>query len=184
MNRLMLIVLLLFIAITANSQITKGNWMLGGVIDYRSTNYNSANYGPSHSGYYLQIKPNVGYFFIDKLSTGLKVSIDITGDKDRGQSYTDFNAGPYLRYYLLRPEKFVNIITEGGYLYGFFKGSTPEKASKNTFSFSAGPVVYLSNVVGLEMLVNYSTYRFSLVGGGSNTITMGIGLQVHLEKDK
>ncbi len=186
MNRFMLIALLLFVAAAANSQITKGNWMLGGVLSYASTNYHykSPDYEESYSSYKIYIKPNVGYFFIDKLSAGLKAGIDITGDKGSGQSYTDFNVGPYLRYYLLKPEKLINIITEAGYWYGFEKSSTSGKTSKNTFGFSAGPVVYFNNVVGLEMLVSYSTYQFSGIKGNNNTIMVGLGLQVHLEKSK
>ncbi len=183
MNRLFFIALLSFITSAANSQITKKNWMLGGEVSYASTNYNSENYGIPHTAYDLQIKPNIGYFFIDKLSTGLKASIEVTGDKSRSQSYTDFNIGPFLRYYFLSPEKYVNVITEASYLYGFEKGSTPEKTSKNTFSFSAGPVVYFNNVVGLEMLVSYASYQFSGIKGSNKTIMVGLGLQVHLERD-
>lgn len=157
---------------------------VGGVINYASTNYNSTNYGQPHTAYNLQIKPNIGYFFIDKLSAGLRANISKVGDRDRSQSYTDFNIGPYLRYYLLKTDKLINVVTEAGYLYGFEKGSTPEKTSKNSFSFSAGPVIYFNNVVGFEMLLSYSTYKFSNLAGSNNTVMVGIGLQVHLEKEK
>lgn len=184
MNRTTFIVLLTLISIASNSQITKKNWMLGGNISYASTNYNSTVYGPPHTTYYLQISPNIGYFFVDKLAGGLRAGISKTGEEARNQSYTDFNVGPYFRYYLLNLEKQVNVVTEAAYLYGFEKGSTPESTSKNTFSFSAGPVIYFNNVVGLEMLVSYSTYKFSQIEGNNNTIRFGIGLQVHLEKEK
>lgn len=168
---------------TANCQITKGNLMLGGVISYSSTNYKSENYGIPHTSYNLQIKPNVGYFFIDKLAAGIKTSIDKIGDKG-GTSYTDFNAGPFCRYYILNSEKNVNIIAEGGYIYGFETGTASEKTSKNTFTLSAGSVVYFNTVVGLEFLISYSTYKFSGIKGSNNTIMFGLGLQVHLEKEK
>jgi len=183
MNRITFIVLLTLISIASNSQITKKNWMLGGNISYASTNYNSSNYGAPHTTYYLQVSPNIGYFFVDKLAGGIRASINKTGEKARNQSYTDFNIGPYFRYYFLASEKQVNVVTEAAYLYGFETGTASEKAFKNTFSFSAGPVIYFNNVVGVEMLVSYSTYKFSIAEGSNNTIRFGIGLQVHLEKE-
>lgn len=182
MNRATLIALLSLISLAANSQITKGNWMLGGTISYASTKYNSINYGAPHTTYYLQVSPNAGYFFVDKLVGGIRAAINKTGDVGPNTSYTDFNIGPYLRYYLLAPEKQVNVVTEAAYLYGYDKYTTPDKNSKHTFSFSAGPVIYFNSVVGLEMLFSYSTYKFTEFDGSNNTIRFGIGLQVHLEK--
>ena len=183
MNRATIILLFLSFSFGANSQITKWNWMLGGNLSYASTNYNSRNYEDPHTAYNLKLSPNVGYFFVDKLAGGVKASINKNGDKDRRQSYTDFNIGPYIRYYLLAPDKQVNIVTEAVYLYVFEKGTPPDKTFKNTFSFSAGPVIYFNNVVGLEMLIDYSTYKFSIIEGNNNTIRFSIGLQIHLEKE-
>jgi hypothetical protein len=166
------------------SQITKGNWMLGGNVSYASTDYNSENYGAPHKYYKLQVNPNIGYFLIDKLASGLKTGIEKTGAPGANNSHTNFNIGPYLRYYWLKPESPINIISEGNYQYGFDKFSNAEKVSKNTFSFSAGPVVYFNTVVGLEFLISYSTYKFSEIKGSNNTLMVGLGLQVHLEREK
>lgn len=185
MSRLFLIALLSFITSAANSQITKRNWMLGGIINYASTNYNSENYGATHTAYNLQIKPNIGYFFIDKLAAGIKTGIGKTGQKG-GTNYTDFNIGPFFRYYFLNQDKNVNILSEGMYQYGFegsLSGSN-NSTSKSTFTFSAGPVIYFNTVVGLEFLISYSTYKFSGIKGSNNTVMVGLGLQVHLEREE
>lgn len=184
MIRIIISVVMVFTATSVRSQITKGNWMLGGNIHYSSTKYNSTNFGDPHTSYNWQVKPNIGYFFVDKLAAGLRANISKVGDRDRGQSYTDFNVGPYVRYYLLKADKLVNILTEAGYAFGFEKGSMPGTTSKNAFSFSAGPVMYFNNVVGLEMLLSYSTYKFSKFAGSNNSIMLGVGLQVHLEREK
>ncbi len=174
-----------FLVSTAiQGQITKGNWMIGGGISYASSNYNSENYGASHTSYNFQVKPNIGYFIIDNLAAGVKVGVGKIGDKGLRTSYTDFNFGPFCRYYFLNSEKNVNVIAEGGYQYGFEKGTTPLKISKNTFTLSAGPVVYFNTVVGLEFLISYSTYKFSGIKGSNNTIMFGLGLQIHLEREK
>jgi hypothetical protein len=180
-----LTLLLVFLSVSSKSQITKGNWMLGGVVSYASTNYNSENYGAPHTIYDLELKPNIGYFFIDKLAAGIKTGIGITGDKRVG-NYTDFNIGPFFRYYLLNKDKNVNILSEGMYQYGFegsLSGSN-NSTPKNTFTFSAGPVIYFNTVVGLEFLISYSSYKFSDIKGSNNTVMVGLGLQVHLERNK
>ena len=168
----------------SNSQITKGNLMLGGNINYSSTNFNSENFGVPHKYYSLQIKPNIGYFFVDKFAAGLKVGINKEGEK--ANNYTDFNVGPFIRYYFLHPEKKINILTEANYQYGFLgiPLSNNTSTSKNSFALSAGPVFYFNTSVGLEFLVSYSTYKFSGIKGSNNTIMFGLGLQVHLEKEK
>ncbi|MGE5107926.1 MAG: outer membrane beta-barrel protein [Sphingobacteriales bacterium] len=178
---------LTFYSLYADSQINKNNWMIGGNISYSRTNYNSQNYGAPHTAYNLQIKPNIGYFVADKLAIGLKVGIDKSGSKDANTtfylSYTDFNIGPFIRYYLLSKERTVNLLTEAAYQYGF-EGGNYDKTSKNSFTFSAGPVAYFNSSVGLEFLITYSTYKFSGINGSNGTIQFGFGLQVHLEKDK
>ncbi|MFZ6023976.1 MAG: hypothetical protein ACOYVG_05915 [Bacteroidota bacterium] len=173
----------ILLSLNSNSQITKSNWILGGVISYASTNNNSENYGVPLTTYNLQVKPNVGYFFIDKLAAGIKIGVDTKGAKG-GPSDTDFNLGPFFRYYLLNPEKNVNVITEAGYLYGFETGTASGKTQKNTLSLSAGPVIYFNTVVGMEILISYSTYKYTIVTGSNNTIMVSIGLQVHLEREK
>jgi len=173
-------------SLVSHSQVTKRNWMIGGNINYLSTNYNSENYGEPHTYHNLKVNPSVGYFFIDRFAAGLKAGISREGQKGYGNSYTDFNIGPYIRYYFLDPEKNVNIFSETMYQYGFVGSLSGDNnsTSKNTFALSAGPVIYFNSVVGIEFLVSYSTYKFAGTKGSNNTIMFGIGLQVHLEKEK
>lgn len=176
------------LSLTAKSQITKNNWMLGGVINYSSIHRNSENYGPSQVGYRFNINPNVGYFVVNKFAVGIKTSIGKEGYKTPGtqgyNKYSDFNIGPYFRYYFLNTEKNINILSEAMYQYGFEKGNQNDPASKNTFVFSGGPVFYFNTVVGMEFLISYSTSKFSGIKGSNNIVMIGVGLQVHLEKEK
>lgn len=169
-------------------QITKSNWILGGTINYSSIHRNSDNYGPPQVGYRFNINPNIGYFVADKFAVGLKTSIGKEGYKTPGtqgyNKYSDFNIGPFLRYYFLKTETNINILSEAIYQYGFEKGNQNDPASKNTFVFSAGPVLYFNTVVGMEFLVSYSTSKFSGIKGSNNNVMIGIGLQIHLEKEK
>lgn len=68
--------LFLIITITANSQINKGQFLVGGSISFTATKTASA---PSPSDYYkttnLFITPNIGYFIVDKLAAGARLDL-------------------------------------------------------------------------------------------------------------
>jgi hypothetical protein len=171
----------------ANSQTTKGNWLVGGSASYASTNYKS-DAGSKSIGFVFNLSPNIGYFLADKFATGIKIGIGKSGYKAQGTSvssiYTDFNVGPFVRYYLLSSDKQFNIITEGSYQYGFTADELRRLTTKNTFAFAAGPVVYFNSSVGLEFLVGYATYKNLGFSGSNSTVQVGLGLQVHLQRDK
>jgi hypothetical protein len=96
--------ILLFTAITANSQITKGNWMFGG--DAILQGYKFKN--QEKFIYYAEIFPKAGYFVIDKLVVGSEIGIFI----NNGTFYTSFV--PFTRYYLLSPKKIIiRLLKEG-----------------------------------------------------------------------
>lgn len=177
---------ILFINFKVNSQITKGNWLVGGTANFTSTTFKS-DAGQRNTAFTIQIAPNIGYFISDKFATGVKVSIGKQGTKATGTSiygtYTDANFGPFLRYYFLPAEKQINILAEGVYQYGMIKGDH-DKVFKNTFTFSTGPVIYFNSSVGIEFLLGYSTSKYVGFAGSNGSIQAGLGLQVHLEKDK
>ena len=184
---LLLTIFLIVSCLTADCQITKGNWLVGGSASYASTNYKS-DAGSKSIGFVFNLSPNIGYFLADKFATGIKTGIGKSGYKAPGTSvssiYTDFNVGPFVRYYLLSSDKQFNIITEGLYQYGFTAGNLGRLTTKNTFAFSAGTVVYFNSSVGLEFLIGYATYKNVGFSGSNNTVQVGLGLQVHLERDK
>ena len=178
---------LLIFFFASDAQITKGNWMIGGNASYSSTNYKS-DFGSKTKFFDLQLIPHVGYFIADKIATGIAANIVYMGfnvDASTQATSTDFNLGPFIRYYLLSTEREFNIVTEATYQYGFAGGNVgSKKPRKNTFAFAAGPVIYFTNSVGLEFLIGYSTYKYTAFAGSDNSIRFGIGIQAHLEKNK
>jgi hypothetical protein len=189
-----LLTILLLFSIAAKSQITKGNWMIGGNANFSFSNNDNESYNTKLNE--INLLPNAGYFFIDKLAAGLRLGYyrGVTKIKsNNGQATNNFikssnySIGPYIRYYFLASEKPYNILIEGTYQYGSSKtetniASSPSN-STNKFLFSAGPVLYFNNSVGLEFLLNYSTTE-SRSNDKSYKLGIGIGLQIHLEKDK
>lgn len=165
------------------SQITKGNWLVGGSGNY--TVYKVLD----EKNLYMQLSPNVGYFFSDKIVAGIKVSY--TSNKTGGSTFsgrkTGIYFGPFARYYFLNYQERFNILIEGAYQYGFEKAKgysgTANKYSLNTFSFAAGPVIYFNTSVGLEFLFGYTQSKYTNEGFHRSQFQISIGLQFHLEKE-
>ncbi len=187
MNKKNLIILFsLLIATSANSQITKGNWMVGGSGIYSKQTYNS--FGKSVKSTNLNIAPNIGYFFSNKLCSGLKSDFGWS-NIDNGYTALKENTikiGPFARYYFLGLENRVNILSEVSYLYQKHLGYTSNlNEDDNFFTISAGPVIFLNSSVGLELTLNYQIYTTpSTTLTDVRTLFASIGFQIHLEKEK
>ncbi|MBS1642197.1 MAG: outer membrane beta-barrel protein [Bacteroidetes bacterium] len=165
---------------TAKSQITKGNWMVGGNASFSSAN--NANYTQTN----ILIQPSIGYFIVDNFSLGIKPSYDylkftVTGGTS--SPLNSFSIGPFLRYYFLQSTRDFNLFSEVNYLFGSSKSGSNISVNSNTFSFLAGPVIYFNNSVGLELTIGYSTVKEVYSGAAStNTLRVGVGFQIHLTK--
>lgn len=165
------------------AQITKGNWMIGGYANFSSSKseYNSTNGSNSNSsGSGLQFSPTIGYFLIDKLVIGLSPSFSYSNPSS-GDNVFGYGIGPFTRYYLLKPENKINILTQVGYAYYTSSGNS----HSNNYIVKAGPVVYFNSSVGLEFTIDYSGGKSKYNDGSSflnRSINIGLGIQVHLEK--
>lgn len=74
------------------------------------------------------------------------------------------------------------MFSEFAYSFGYSGNKLHEKFKINSFSFSAGPVLYFNTSVGIEFLLNYTTENYIGISGRSHRIGFGTGLQIHLEK--
>ena len=164
--------------------------MLGGDVSFSFYDRDTEFYGGIHQqGYEIRMNPSVGYFPADKLSVGLKATLSSGGARfPNDQAYdgtfnksTMFDLGPFVRYYFLPTEKNVNLFSEVMYQYGYFKGISSNINGRNTFTLSAGPVVYFNSSVGMEFLVSYSNARFIGYEGKINTLMTGVGFKIHLD---
>ena len=173
-------------SLTAKCQLEKKTWLVGGSVSYSHANYNNGVYSSIQEQYEFTIKPAIGYFFIDKLAGGISTSFYEIGSKAQGTTiwskYSDFNFGPFVRYYFLKKEKLVNVVAESYYHVG--AEASTSGLNKTTLAFSAGPVLYFNSSVGLEFLVSYITYKYKNVNPSDNKIQFSLGLQIHLQKDK
>ena len=163
----------LFVAVTSNAQIEKGNWMMGGSAGL--SNYESKSVGFSQEGTNIYISPNVGYFLIDKLNLGASALLSFYNP---GATKT-YGISPYVRYYFLEKEKQINLFSEVG--YGFQK-QIHSSTTLQTFNLKAGTVIFLNSSVGLEVALNYTNSKQNS-DFQTRLIFLGIGFQIHLEKE-
>ncbi len=181
---ILLIIVSVSISNMVNGQITNGNWMLGGNASFSSSKYGSTG-GVQYSQTDIQVSPLIGYFAINNFAVGLKPSLIYGSYNSSANGTTNFSVGPFTRYYFLKPENRVNVFTEGAYAYGISKAKNESAATKlNTFSISAGSVVYFNSSVGLEFTLGYTTTKIVGHTGNNSVIRLGIGFQFHFEKEK
>jgi hypothetical protein len=161
--------------LTSNAQITKGNCMVGGTGNFYS--YQLKDNNANTNGVGIELRPNLGYFILEKLAVGIN-PLFAYSKPESGYSVISYGIGPYIRYYLLKPEDRVNILTHIGYA---FYGSNNSNEKSTALDFKAGPVIYFNSSVALEMTLNYN-----MNGLNSNTnyniLSIGFGFQIHLEK--
>ena len=185
MKKFALIFLITFFTTITNAQITKGNWMVGGDGYYSNSSFESktkSNIVTSNSGSYdAAIRPNIGYFFADKLVIGLSTVTGISKTNGNSTAVFSYGGGAFARYYLLKTDKTINILTDISYQY-YLNSQTDDKAS--VFVLKGGPVIFLNSSVALELTLNYGLTNLNSTFGTTtvNNYDFRIGLQIHLEK--
>jgi hypothetical protein len=161
---------------TGFAQINKGQWLVGG-----NAGFSSSKWGDFKTTTF-QFAPNAGYFFINNLAGGLRVSVESAkvevASEDAKSSSTTI--APFVRYYFLPAAQKVNVFADASYGFGSSKDEGSESQSVSGFSISAGPAIFLSPNTALEVTVGYNSMKFEDVDDRRNTFLFGVGFQVHL----
>ncbi len=130
----------------------------------------------------FDISPNIGYFVFDKIAGGLRVDyFNSKYENDLVSStFENFYLAPFARYYFLEPEKRYNIFLEGSYRFSALK-----KINANEMSLKGGAAIFLNSSVAFEISLQYLNSKFNnTLVEHKNTILLGFGIQVHLEREK
>ena len=166
-----------FFFLTSNAQIEKGYWMLGGEARFYSTHSSQENgYDfPRSNGFSLS--PNIGYFVVDNLAIGSKITFDITN------STTGVGIGPFARYYFLGSDKLLNVFVDARAGYGIAKHNDNTNKIYNSFfyGFKTGPVIFLNENIALELVLDYSVGKNIQQKIKYDNFYATIGLQIHLK---
>src|SRR4051812_7841610 len=114
MKKLFFFACLVMFFLNAQSQLTEGNWLVGGNASFSSTKYKYATDATTTTD--VEISPNIGYFFIDRVAAGLKAGYKhvkhVSSRYGVGGAGSSFNIGPFVRYYFLGTEKPFNLLLE------------------------------------------------------------------------
>lgn len=181
MKKILLLLIASNLSLLSFTQITKNNWLVGGNGSFSSTKSESSSISNS-SRTYWRIEPHSGYFFVDKFAAGVSVLFNhentSIGTVSSKQTY--YSVGPFARYYFLPADRQVNIFSEGSYQHLVLN---PGKYGSNSYNLLLGSAVFFNNCVGLEFTTGYSITNNSKSDLKYKIIQVGIGLQIHLEKD-
>ena len=169
-----------------SGQITQKNWLVGGNGSYSSTK--AQNSSGSYINRHLELDPNMGYFFADKIAGGVRAKLILdryiwSSDSESDSKAESLGLGPFLRYYLLPVDKIFNLFTEANYTYNFVGFSSQHPSKSNAFGFMAGAVFFLNYNVGIEFTSGYTIITTMQSHTKQHRIQVGLGFQIHLERE-
>lgn len=196
--------LALFI-ISAQGQLTKNTWLIGGAGSFYSNieNQRTSSYSVQYRNTEVTTSASIGYFFATKFCTGLRPMFSWNKNKWTGVSTggvsggygnnVRYAIGPFARYYFLKDDKQFNLLSDISYQLGVNKNigslNNKDKGKYNTFSIVAGTEIFFNTITGMEFLLGYTQRVTSVENspGESRSNKKGfqvsIGFQLHLEKD-
>ncbi len=196
MKHFLFFTILLVITISANCQLDKGYWLVGGSGSFYSYKHEFTNqpFQTITSGKLTEINlnANIGYFFIDKFVAGLRPGINSTKSHGGNSAFVWIDdvkvyVGPFARYYFLNKESQFNILLDGCYQLGSY--SNFGKGTAQNASIMAGAEIFFNSSVGIELLFGY-LYQKKNNGKNQNRyedmkkgLNASIGFQIHLIKD-
>src|SRR5215216_1991973 len=117
MKKFIILFLLLFFLTESYSQITKGNWLVGG--SGTLSRQQEKLIGSEVKSTTIQLSPDLGYFIFDKFSAGLTPAfgyINLKTDNYHSKT-TSWAVGPFVRYYFLPAENRTNLFVGTAYQY-------------------------------------------------------------------
>jgi len=187
------IILLSFsLALTAKAftQINKGQFLIGGSMNFESTeNDNSHNVTYKSTNYF--ISPNIGYFIINKMAIGLKLDFRSYNSESQNLETHQINTSlsPFFRYYFLPLQRKVNAFIDVGYIHDKSKWNSDSNpgyfVKAKGYYFSGGPSIFLTDQIALEFTLGYKHTKSDDFGETEvNKLSSGFGLQIHLGKNK
>ena len=190
MKTSLLIFLLSLLTGTAFTQISKGQFLVGGNINFESVKDENSIYGSNKNTNYF-IAPNIGYFIIDKMASGLRINIGhyILKSRDHESQFNTTSVSPFLRYYFLPIPKKVNAFIDVTYLLTKTKWSDPNNEGyyekSKGYNIFAGPSIFLTDKIALEFIFGFKHTKSDNFGTSkTNTFHSGFGFQIHLGKVK
>ena len=160
---------------TANAQIQKGNWMVGGEIA-------GANFGLNKgAGYNVKITPQAAYFVENNWAVGPYVNLGFSGAKGAPTTF-NYGVGALSRYYFSPGEQGVDSLLKHGRFFvegnAGIGGTTISNggASANGLDLGIGPgyTYFITQNIGLDASVKLN----GNLGFGNRGTTSAVGFRL------
>ncbi|MEI6507390.1 MAG: hypothetical protein WCO54_02840 [Bacteroidota bacterium] len=197
MKKQILLISFLLLNLYSFSQISKGQFLVGGMFGYTRTSVSN------YKSYEYQVNPQVGYFIANNFAVGLRTYFDYlnTNFSTSLSEYTETRDAIFLRGYFLPQTKSVNFFMDIDYSFGYAESkysyniitysptyssqpySSISSSRTNNISISGGPVFFATPNIAIELLINY-TYSKNQKNDERNIFAFGVGFQLHLGKSK
>jgi len=200
MKNLLILFSLILFSSSAFSQITKGQWLAGGLAEIAYTQFSTTSTPNISNDLAFKISPDVGYFIFDGFALGVRTSFYKDYYEQPSMSFvtsgyktnmTQVTGALFVRYYFLPTDSKINLLVDGGAGFGYaeqsttYTGTNPPNGYSNSSNMqniflSGGPVVFLNPNTALEFLVSYN--RINVSSNYQTVVFFGVGFQIHLGK--
>ncbi|HYO23060.1 MAG TPA: hypothetical protein VER36_11695 [Flavisolibacter sp.] len=172
------------IALTANAQIQRGYYLIGGDISDISLGLSDGR------PFNLNITPKVAWFTNDNLAVGGFADIGIATAEGQGTVFT-YGVGPLARYYFgstavstttTSARRSSRFFLEG--TFGIQGVNVSGGNSTNGLGIGIGPglAYFVNQNIALECLLKYTKAFGFGNDGGSSLLQLGIGFQIYLPR--
>lgn len=127
------------------AQTQQGSIMLGGGAGFATQTGLTA----------FEISPNLGFFVIDQLAVGGRLSF-ASVSPEGGSSTTTIGIGPFVRYYFMGEGK-ARVFAQGNFDWSSQKTGDADAVTGTGFGGAAGVDVFLNDHVAIEISAGYTS---------------------------
>ena len=185
MKKLLITGAVALMAMTANAQLQKGNYMVGG-------EFAAANFGLNQgAGYNFQITPQAAFFVQDNWAVGPYVKLGFSGAKGSPTTF-GYGVGALSRYYFSPGEQGIDSLLKHGRFFvegnAGIGGTTISDggASANGLDLGIGPgyTYFITQNIGLDASVKLNGNLGFGNRGTTSAIDFRLGLNIFLPSRK
>lgn len=168
------------ICMTANAQINRDTWTVGGSFNLgidMGTTAGVLNH--------FRIQPKVGYFPLKHFQVGAIVLVDYQKTRPR-EATLQTGYGPFLRYYIKTPKKispYINteVIFTSFQEFFYDDNSSFSSPTETLLRPGIGLAIFLTPHITLENQINFEYATQSKIKFGEwSTMQFSVGFQIHL----
>jgi hypothetical protein len=157
---------LLLLSFALGAQTDRGDWLVGGVLSFNTTeNVNNFSFTPS-----------AGAFLVRNLALGGSFGISVS--EVGALRTTQWTLGPFLRYYI-GPWNYRPFLVAGA---GYLSESQSQQPSENGFQYAAGAglAIFIHEMVALEIIGEYNGNKLKN-RDSSDGFRFLMGFQVYID---